>query len=128
MGNWPTASTSLIVLAPVLDGLLDAAAERASAGPACAEVVVSAAAARGMLLLRVRDNGPGMPPEVIKDIFTPFYTTKQLGRGTGMGLSIVYGVVQMHAGEISVESRPGRGTKFSVRLPLIESIPLAGKS
>jgi signal transduction histidine kinase/iron only hydrogenase large subunit-like protein len=68
--------------------------------------------------LAVRDNGSGMPPEVVKEIFTPFYTTKQLGKGTGMGLSIVYGVVKMHAGDITVESDPGSGTSFLVRIPL----------
>ena len=71
-----------------------------------------------MALLRVSDNGCGMPPEVVKDIFTPFYTTKQLGKGTGMGLSIVYGVVKMHAGDITVDSDPGKGTSFLVRIPV----------
>jgi len=93
--------------------------------PACAparepgEVVVGAvlSAKRDHVHLTVRDNGCGMPPEVVKEIFTPFYTTKELGKGTGMGLSIVYGVVKMHAGDISVESDPGRGTTFLVRLP-----------
>ena len=84
------------------------------------EVVVTAglSAARDMALLKVSDNGCGMPPEVAKEIFTPFYTTKQLGQGTGMGLSIVYGVVKMHAGDISVESSVGKGTSFLVRIPV----------
>jgi signal transduction histidine kinase len=59
-----------------------------------------------------------MPPEVRSEIFTPFFTTKQLGKGTGMGLSIVYGVVKMHSGEISVASEVGKGTTFTIRLPL----------
>jgi signal transduction histidine kinase/iron only hydrogenase large subunit-like protein len=70
------------------------------------------------LEIRVHDTGRGMPPEVLSDIFTPFFTTKQLGKGTGMGLSIVYGVVKMHSGEISVDSEVGRGTTFTIRLPL----------
>ena len=70
------------------------------------------------VVIRVRDTGCGMPPEVQAQIFTPFYTTKQLGKGTGMGMSIVYGVVKMHAGDISVESSPGSGTTFHIRLPL----------
>ncbi len=57
----------------------------------------------------MRDTGCGMPPEVLKEIFTPFYTTKQLGKGTGMGLSIVYGVVKMHAGDIIGGQRGGEG-------------------
>jgi signal transduction histidine kinase/NAD-dependent dihydropyrimidine dehydrogenase PreA subunit len=84
------------------------------------EVVVNAALSprEDLVHLRVSDTGRGMPPEVIKDIFTPFYTTKQLGKGTGMGLSIVYGVVKMHAGDIAVDSEVGRGTSFLVRLPV----------
>jgi len=49
-----------------------------------------------------------MPPEVIKQLFTPFFTTKQLGKGTGMGLAIVYGVVKMHSGDVTVESEVGK--------------------
>jgi signal transduction histidine kinase len=77
--------------------------------------------ARDIVLLRVSDTGCGMPPETIKDIFTPFYTTKQLGQGTGMGLSIVYGVVKMHAGDIAVDSAVGKGTSFLVRIPIGET-------
>jgi two-component system NtrC family sensor kinase len=68
--------------------------------------------------IQVRDTGRGMPPKVLSEIFTPFFTTKQLGKGTGMGLSIVYGVVKMHSGEISADSKVGNGTTFTVRLPL----------
>ena len=70
------------------------------------------------LEIRVHDTGRGMPPEVRSEIFTPFFTTKQLGKGTGMGLSIVYGVVKMHSGDISVVSDVGKGTTFTIRLPL----------
>ena len=86
------------------------------------EVTVSAglSESRDLAVLRVKDSGCGMPPDVLKDIFTPFYTTKQLGKGTGMGLSIVYGVVKMHAGDISVDSEVGKGTSFLVRIPIGE--------
>jgi len=86
------------------------------------EVTVSAglSESRDLVVLRVKDTGCGMPPEVLKDIFTPFYTTKQLGKGTGMGLSIVYGVVKMHAGDIAVDSEVGKGTSFLVRIPIGE--------
>jgi two-component system NtrC family sensor kinase len=87
------------------------------------EVVIDArlTPSRDTLLLRVSDTGCGLPPETLKDIFTPFYTTKQLGQGTGMGLSIVYGVVKMHAGDIAVDSAVGTGTSFLVRIPVGET-------
>jgi two-component system NtrC family sensor kinase len=68
----------------------------------------------------VRDTGCGIPKDVLSQIFTPFFTTKQLGKGSGMGLSIVYGVVKMHSGDISVDSEVGAGTTFTVRLPAAE--------
>ena len=90
------------------------------AGASAAEVSVSAgvSVSGDCVVLRVRDTGCGMPPEVISEIFTPFFTTKQLGQGTGVGLSIVYGVVKMHSGDISVDSEPGKGATFNIRLPI----------
>jgi two-component system, NtrC family, sensor kinase len=83
------------------------------------EIVLSLRLAdKGTLVIAVSDSGCGMPQEVMSQIFTPFYTTKQLGKGTGMGLSIVYGVVKMHSGEITVDSEVGKGTTFTVRIPL----------
>ncbi len=70
--------------------------------------------------LTVRDTGCGMPPEVTERIFDPFYTTKKMGEGTGMGLSVVHGIVKSHGGTISVESSPGKGSTFSVFLPAVE--------
>ncbi len=67
----------------------------------------------------VQDDGAGMPPEVISKIFDPFFTTKEIGKGTGLGLSISFKIVQQHGGKITVESRPGSGTKFTVWLPLV---------
>jgi two-component system, NtrC family, sensor kinase len=66
----------------------------------------------------VADNGSGIPPEVIKKIFDPFFTTKEIGKGTGLGLSISYKIVQQHGGRISVDSKVGAGTRFTVWFPL----------
>jgi two-component system, NtrC family, sensor kinase len=85
------------------------------------EIVISSRlAGNGVATLEiaVSDTGAGMPQEVMAQIFTPFYTTKQLGKGTGMGLSIVYGVVKMHSGEVTVDSEVGKGTTFTVRIPV----------
>lgn len=68
--------------------------------------------------IRIADNGCGMSPEVQKEIFVPFYTTKPIGQGTGMGLAIAYGIIKDHGGKISVKSAEGQGTVFVIRLPL----------
>jgi signal transduction histidine kinase len=80
------------------------------------ELVVRTAQEFGRLLVEVRDSGPGIPEEIRTRIFEPFYTTKQVGDGTGLGLDTVYRIVQQHHGEVRVESEPGR-TSFQVRLP-----------
>jgi CheY-like chemotaxis protein len=71
--------------------------------------------------LVIRDTGAGMPPEMLERIFDPFFTTKPAGEGTGMGLSVVHGVVTAHHGAINVQSAIGEGTTFSVLLPIVTS-------
>ncbi|WP_319522666.1 ATP-binding protein [uncultured Desulfosarcina sp.] len=68
----------------------------------------------------VRDTGCGMPPKIMDRIFDPFFTTKALGAGTGMGLSVVHGIVESFDGKILVDSEPGQGTRFQIFLPVVE--------
>ena len=68
------------------------------------------------VLVEIRDNGPGIPPEIRDHIFEPFFTTKPVGEGTGLGLDTVYRIIQKHRGQIRVDSEPGK-TSFQVRLP-----------
>ncbi|MHC4983210.1 MAG: sensor histidine kinase, partial [Planctomycetota bacterium] len=68
--------------------------------------------------LSVQDNGIGMSQEVLNGIFIPFFTTKDVNEGTGLGLPVVHGIVTSHGGTIHVESTPGRGTRFEVELPV----------
>jgi two-component system NtrC family sensor kinase len=74
----------------------------------------------GSLEIRVADNGYGIEERHLKHIFDPFFTTKPTGEGTGLGLSVSYGIVKKHGGEILVQSKPGEGSTFTVVLPAIE--------
>ena len=71
-------------------------------------------------LLTVADNGHGIDKETLDHIFEPFYTTKEVGKGTGLGLAMVYGIVKSHRGFVSCSSQPGEGTTFKVYLPTVE--------
>ncbi len=76
---------------------------------------------RDTVVAQVVDDGPGIAPEDLARVFEPFYTTREVGQGTGLGLSVSYGIVQEHAGRLTVESRPG-STTFTVELP-VRSLP-----
>ncbi|MHC5537504.1 PAS domain-containing sensor histidine kinase [Singulisphaera rosea] len=82
------------------------------------KVTVRTRSSQGFVEIDVIDTGHGIPAEIRDKIFDPFFTTKPIGQGTGLGLSISYGIVQTHGGTISVDSEPGRGTHFTIRLPL----------
>jgi two-component system, NtrC family, sensor kinase len=71
-----------------------------------------------MVCVEIQDNGTGIPKDVLPKIFDPFYTTKEIGKGTGMGLSISYKIIQEHGGRIEVATEEGMGTVFSILLPV----------
>jgi len=79
-------------------------------------------AAKGAARIRLEDTGPGIAPEHLPHIFEPFFTTKPEGQGTGLGLSVTYGIVRSHGGDITVESRKGEGTTFTIILPCGEAL------
>lgn len=84
---------------------------------------------RQSVIVQITDTGVGIPPENIKEVFSPFFTTKPLGKGTGLGLSIAYGIVKVHHGAIQVKSQVGKGTTFTITLPVRpprRSMPEAG--
>lgn len=75
--------------------------------------------------IQIEDSGTGMNPETLSQIFVPFFTTKKVGEGTGLGLSIAYGLIQKHHGKIDVKSEMGKGTVFTISLPIHQKIEKA---
>ena len=80
-------------------------------------IAIGTGAEGDRVVVRVSDSGLGIPADVLPQIFSPFYTTKPLGEGTGLGLFISYGLIEGHGGTLTVESRPGAGATFTVSLP-----------
>jgi PAS domain S-box-containing protein len=78
------------------------------------------------VLIEVEDRGCGMAPEVLGQAIDPFFTTKEVGKGTGLGLPVVFGIVQGHQGHLTIDSAPGRGTCVGLYLPRLASAPAAG--
>lgn len=73
-----------------------------------------------MAVVRISDTGKGIPRENLSRIFEPFFTTKKIGEGTGLGLSIAFKIIEKHGGSIKVDSEVGRGTEFTVRIPVVQ--------
>jgi signal transduction histidine kinase len=79
---------------------------------------VRTGARNGSVEIEVTDTGAGIPAEHLHRIFDPFFTTKATGRGTGLGLSVSYGIIKEHAGKVDVRSTPGKGTSFRLEFPV----------
>ncbi|WP_449242515.1 PAS domain S-box protein [Desulfovibrio sp.] len=104
----------------ILNILRNAAQAMATASPPTPKpsIRIRVGAASGFVRIEIRDNGPGMSPEMCRRVFEPFFTTKAPGLGTGLGLSVAYFIVTRgHGGRMSVESAPGEGAAFIVELP-----------
>ncbi len=83
-------------------------------------LTISTLAGKEYITLIVEDTGVGMDEEVMKQIFTPFFTTKEVGQGTGLGLPVVHGIVTAHGGSIKVFSKPNQGSRFEIQLPITQ--------
>jgi PAS domain S-box-containing protein len=84
-------------------------------------IVATSTADDGSLIAEISDTGIGIAPENVAKIYDPFYTTKGVGQGTGLGLAVTYGIIQEHTGRITVDSTPGQGTTFRIILPAARS-------
>jgi len=89
--------------------------------PAGGKLTIATRRSRGCVVLSVEDTGVGMDAEVQSRRFTPFFTTKDVNEGTGLGLPVVHGIVSSHEGTIAVQSAPGRGTRFEISLPVTQA-------
>ena len=76
------------------------------------------------LKILISDKGPGINPEIINRIFDPYFTTKEMGKGSGLGLSVVHGIVNNHNGAITVDSEPGKGATFTILFPVVSEKPV----
>ena len=83
-------------------------------------VTLTTAYTGGCVEVRIHDTGRGISAEQLPRVFDPFFTTRPVGGGTGMGLAVCYGIVARHSGSIAIESQPGAGTTVTVRLPAAE--------
>jgi len=86
--------------------------------PAGGMLEVRTLSQNGSVEVEVTDTGSGIPTEHLSRIFDPFFTTKSSGRGTGLGLSVSYGIIKEHAGKVEVRSTPGKGTSFRLEFPV----------
>ena len=116
-GNPPMVPVYVDELNQVWTNLIQNAQQALSAKAAPRTITIETAVEADAAVVRVIDDGPGVPPDALPQIFEPFFTTKPKGEGTGLGLGISRQIVDKHGGEMRCESRPGR-TVFEVRLPL----------
>ncbi len=84
----------------------------------CGVITIRTGSTDDWVWVEVGDNGEGIPPENLTRIFEPFFTTKPVGKGTGLGLSLSYNIIATHGGRIEVASELGRGTRFTLHLPV----------
>jgi len=90
--------------------------------PETGKIFLSTKVAGDMVKISVKDTGGGMTEEVRKKIYDPFFTTKEVGKGTGLGLYISYGIIEKHNGKIEVFSDVGQGTDFVITMPIQQQI------
>ncbi len=115
-GDIPSIDAYSAQLNQVWTNLLVNAAQ--AVGDSVGDVTIRTRLEGPSVVIEISDTGIGIPPDVVNRIFDPFFTTKAVGEGTGLGLTITFGIIERHGGRILVDSRPGEGTTFKVELPV----------
>jgi signal transduction histidine kinase len=124
-GDLPRVACYPVQINQVFMNILSNAIEALLAQPENADKCIEIMTQRSesdRVQIHIRDNGPGIPPEIRAKIFDPFFTTKPIGQGTGLGLAICYEIVQKHRGELSLSSQEKEGTEFTIALPLNQNL------
>lgn len=101
----------------VVLNMIQNAEESIQAGRTDGELIISTQNGAGEVLIQFQDNGTGIPEEILGKIFEPFFTTKSAVKGTGLGLSVSHGIIESHGGKIQVDSKPGKGSVFTLIFP-----------
>jgi two-component system, NtrC family, sensor kinase len=119
LDSLPPTKADRVQVEQIVTNLINNAVDALKDRPLPREIEISTQETTTFLRVCVRDNGPGMTPEIRDKIFDPFFTTKAIGQGTGLGLAICSTYIQEHRGKIWVESEPGKGASFFFDLPLL---------
>jgi len=119
----PPVNLDMLQMTRVLTNLMTNAVQAMEGTDEPRRLTVRTARESDVVHIAIEDTGPGIPPDVMNKIFDPFFTTKPKDKGTGLGLSLCQGLVAAHGGEISVESPPGKGARFTLRMPIQSPSP-----
>lgn len=103
--------------------LVNIAINSAQASPEGVVLTIGARSVGDMVEISMKDDGPGIPGELVNRVFDPFFTTKPAGKGTGLGLSICHRIIDSYGGLITAVSEPGEGTEFTIALPSVKTVP-----
>jgi two-component system NtrC family sensor kinase len=115
--NLPTIQGNFSNLGQVLINIINNALQALPDGRGTISFFTSCRQDTESIIVECRDSGIGIPPDIMKDIFKPFFTTKDVGKGTGLGLYVSYEIIKKHDGEIRISSEVGKGTTFTIELP-----------
>jgi signal transduction histidine kinase len=119
----PALPSVMVDPAQIQQVLVNLIVNAAEAMDGAGRITINSRLVDGEVVIEIADEGPGIDPEDLDRVFDPFFSTKEVGHGTGLGLAISHGIVHEHQGQISVDSRPGAGATFAVRLPITADRP-----